>query len=175
MTIDAHTISPRRTALGLATVFGGLVVTAGLVIGVTAGVGAAWHATNPPGAAPASAAAAAASPDAASVQLTIQDVSTPQGSEPAFVGPNGAGKPVLFSLHAGATTALTIVNKTEEPHTFTSSALGVNVTIPPGPATVHVSLDPKTPGKASWDCSVPCGAWVMAQPGYMTGAVEVLS
>lgn len=175
MTIDAHTLSPRRTALGLATVFGGLVVTAGLAIGVTAGVGAAWHATNPPGAAPASAAAAAASPAQASVKLVIENVSTPQGSEPAFVGPNGAGKPVLFSLHAGTTTEVTLVNKTEEPHTFTSSALGVNVTVPPGPATVHFSIHPKAPGKASWDCSVPCGAWVMAQAGYMIGAVEVLS
>ena len=136
-----------------------------------------WHATNPPAnaASPAAAAAAAASPKAAGVSLTIEDVKTPSGTQPAFVGPNGPGAKVLFSLKAGVATTVTITNHSDQPHTFTSSALGVNVFVPPGPATVHVRVDAKKAGTLPWDCSVPCGAYVMSHAGYMQGSVKVLA
>lgn len=174
MTVDTHGLSPSRTALGLATLFGGAALTAGAVIGVAAGVGAVWHATNPPGAAPA---AAAAAPGGASstIKLVVENVKTPDGQEPAFVGPNGPGAKVLFQLHVGTATTVSIVNKSGQPHTFSSSALGLDVTVPPGGGTAHFTVDPKQAGTATWDCSVPCGAWVMAQAGYMTGQVQVLS
>lgn len=175
MTMDTHSLSPGRTVLGLATLVTGAALSAGAVIGVAAGVGAVWHATNPPGAAPA-AASGAAPAKASGITLTIKDVPTPGGSEPAYVGPSGkVGAPVLFQAKAGTATTVTIVNKSEEPHTFTSSALGVNVTVPPGPSTVHFSIDPKKPGTFSWDCAVPCGAWVMSHAGYMRGQLEVAS
>lgn len=173
MTASPHPLSPGRTMLGLATLFGGAALSAGAIIGVAAGVGAVWHATNPPAAAPAAAAPAAGSTGAGGITLTIENVKTPSGEEPAFVGPNGVGSPVLFQLHAGTSTTVTIVNKSEEPHTFDSSALGIEEAIPPGPATVHFTVDPKSAGKDTWDCVVPCGAWVMAKTGYMQGYVGV--
>lgn len=173
MSVDTHGLSPRRTALGLATLFGGALLSAGAVIGVAAGVGAVWHATNPPSAAPA--AVAAAAPKQASVLVTIKNVKTPGGEQPAYIGPNGVGSPVLFQLHEGTATTLTIVNKSDQPHTFTSAGLGVNVMVPPGPATVHVHLDAKKAGTLPWDCTVPCGAWVMSHTGYMTGSVKVVA
>lgn len=173
MTVGSHPVSPGRTVLGLATLMGGLALSAGAVIGVAAGVGAVWHATNPPAGPPAAAAAAAAAPGGSTVTVKIENVKTPDGEEPAFVGPNGAGSPVLFQLHAGTSTTVTIVNATSEPHTFDASGLGISETIPPGPATVHFTVDPKSVGKVSWDCAVPCGAWVMAHPGYMIGDLAV--
>jgi hypothetical protein len=167
---DTTVLSPRRTALGMATFFGGLAVTAGIAIGAAAGIGAAWHATNPPVAAP-----AAAAPAGAAVRVVIKNVSTPDGPEPAFIGPGGVGKSVLLDLHAGTPTLLTIDNTSDQPHTFDVPSLGVDVNVPPGPATVHVTLDAKTAGTLPWHCDVPCGGWVMSHAGYMMGDVEVTS
>lgn len=168
-----HLASPGRIALGLATLVAGLVLAGGFVIGTAAGVGAAWHATDPPG--PARAVpAAAGTPKASTIHLLIKDVKTPVGEEPAYIGPSGVvGKAVLFQANAGTKTSVTIVNKSQVPHSFTSSALGVNVTVPPGPSTVHFTIDPKKPGKLAWRCTFPCGAWVMAHVGYMQGFVDV--
>lgn len=145
------------------------VLGRGLAIGLAAGVGGPLYATSLVGAAPVSPASSAQS----GVQLVIENVSTPAGAEPAFVGPNGVGAPVLVDLVAGTTTAITVVNKTGMPHTFTSAALGLAVTIPPGPATVHFSVDPKRSGIVAWQCDIPCGAWVMSHAGYMLGQVDV--
>lgn len=173
---DTASLSPARITVGVLSALLAVALLGGAVIGVTAGVGAVWHATNPPAAGPARAGAVATAPQAAGVTLTIKDVSTPEGSEPAYVGPSGTiGAPVLFDVKAGITTTVTIVNKSQVPHTFTSSALGVNVTVPPGPSTVHFSVDPKKPGKVTWHCAFPCGAWVMSHSGYMQGLVEVES
>lgn len=174
MTVSPHPLSPGRTLLGLLTLVGGVTLSAGAVIGVAAGVGAVWHATNPPGATPAASAAAAATTTGGSaITVKIENVKTSAGEEPAFVGPNGVGSPVLFQLHAGTSTTVTIVNENDEPHTFDSSSLGLHVAIPPGPSTVHFTVDPSSAGKDAWDCAVPCGAWVMAQAGYMQGVVGV--
>lgn len=176
MALDTHGLSPKRTALGLATLLGGAVLAAGAVIGTAAGVGAVWHATNPsPSPSPAAAAAAAAGPHKAAVSLTIEDLKTPGGTQPAYVGPNGKGAKVLFDLKAGVPTTITISNHSAQPHTFSSSALGVNLFVPPGPSTVHVTIDAKKPGTVPWDCSVPCGAWVMSHAGYMQGSLKVLA
>jgi hypothetical protein len=168
--MSVGTLSPRRTALGLATLLGAIAVVVGVVIGAVAGIGAAWHATNPTSGAPA--ALASAGP---SVHVVIKNVTTPDGTEPAYVGPGGVGQQVLFQLKEGTPTLVTIVNDSDQPHTFTSAALGVNETIPPGPSTVHFTIDAKVTGNEDWECNVPCGAWVMAHEGYMMGDVEVVS
>jgi hypothetical protein len=171
--LDTHQLSPKRTVLGLATLFGGVALGAGAIIGVAAGVGAVWHATNPSSGASASVPGAVAQAPSA-VKLTIKSVNTPAGSEPAYVGPSGiVGSPVLFEAKAGVKTTVTIVNDDDQPHTFTSSGLGVNVSVPPGPSTVHFTIDPSKPGLVSWQCDVPCGAWVMSHAGYMEGQVKV--
>lgn len=176
MVLDTHGLSTKRTVLGLATLLGGAALAAGAIVGTAAGVGAVWHATNPSSAAPgASAPAAAAAPKSTGIALTVKDVKTPEGSQPAYVGPNGTGAKVLFSVKAGEATTVTITNRSDQPHTFSSSALGVNVMVPPGPSTVHFTVDAKKPGLESWDCTVPCGAWTMSHAGYMQGSVKVLS
>jgi hypothetical protein len=148
------------------------VLLAGFVIGVAAGIGAVWRATNPPAAS--SVASGPGSSAGPSVRLVIKTVSTPDGEEPAFVGPNGLGAAVLFSAVAGQKTEVTIVNDSQEAHIFDLSSLGVNtLQISPGPSTVHFSIDPTSKGVASWQCIFPCGNWVMSQSGYMFGSVKV--
>jgi hypothetical protein len=168
--MSVGTLSPRRTALGAATFFAVAAVAVGIVIGAVAGIGAAWRATNPVSGAPA--ALASSGP---AVHIVIENVSTPDGTEPGYVGPGGAGARVLFQLKQGTPTLVTIVNKSDQPHTFASAALGVDETIPPGPSTVHFTVDAKVAGDVQWECNVPCGAWVMAHAGYMMGDVEVVS
>lgn len=174
MSVAPHPLSAGRTVLGLATLVGGVALMGGAVVGVAAGVGAVWHATNPSSGVVASRAAAAAAPSASSVTVKIEDVKTAGGTQPAYVGPNGVGSPTLFQVDAGTPTTVTIVNNDSEPHTFTASALGLNVTVPPGPSTVHFTVDAKSPGLDTWDCAVPCGAWAMGHPGYMQGDVKVV-
>ena len=165
-------LSRERVALGLVGLVGALVLLGGFAIGVTAGIGAVWRATNPP--APRSVASGPGSSAGASVRIVIKTVSTPDGKEPAFVGPNGVGAPVLFSAVVGRTTEVTIVNDSPEAHIFDLSSLGVStLQIAPGPATVHFSIDPRSVGKASWQCLFPCGSWVMSQSGYMFGSVKL--
>ena len=169
---NSEELSPRRVALGIGSLFGGIALSAAAVIGTAAGVGAVWHATNPPGATARAAAVRANS--GSSLTITIKNVQTPGGPQPAYVGPNGPGAAVLATLTAGSATTLTIVNTTPMPHTFTAPALGINESVPPGPATVHVTLDPKQAGVVSWQCEVPCGSWVMAHAGYMMGSLKVV-
>ena len=174
MTIDTSALSPRRVTLGLVTLFGTAVGAAGLVIGVAAGVGAVWHATNPSPPASVPAAATAGAAPSSGIHLVIKNVSTPEGSEPAYIGPGGVGAKTLFQVHVGVPTQVTIVNDTSVPHTFTSAALGVDVTVQPGPSTTHLTIKAGHAGDATWQCDVPCGAWVMDHDGYMKGEIEVL-
>ncbi len=170
---NTQPLSSRRVAVGIGSLLGGVALSAAAVIGVAAGVGAVWHATNP-SVAPA-AAATPASSGGASLTLTIKMASTPGGEAPVYVGSNGVGAPILATLTAGVPTSVTIVNKSPMPHTFTSAALGVNETIPPGPSTVHFTVKATKTGLVSWDCEVPCGSWVMSHAGYMTGELKVVS
>ncbi len=165
--------SPRRVMIGLSSLLGGLTLSAAAVIGVAAGVGAVWHATNPATATTAASSAAAAPASGATLAVTIENVKTPQGQQPAYVGSNGVGAAVLGTVTAGSPTTVTIVNKTPMPHTFTSPALGINETVPPGPATVHFTIYPKEAGLVSWLCAIPCGTWAMAHAGYMMGTIKV--
>ncbi|MDA8296429.1 MAG: hypothetical protein M0004_07585 [Actinomycetota bacterium] len=165
--------SPRRVMIGLSSLLGGVALSAAAVIGVAAGVGAVWHATNPASATTAASPAAASPAGGTSLTVSIENVKTPEGQQPAYVGSNGVGAAVLGTVTAGSPTTVTIVNKTPMPHTFTVPSLGVNETVPPGPATVHFTIDPKQAGLASWQCEVPCGSWVMAHAGYMMGSIKV--
>lgn len=109
------------------------------------------------------------------VHVTIENVKTPQGSEPAFVGPSGTvGAPSLFSVKAHAEVEVVVDNHDTGPHTFTSPSLGLNVTIgPDAKATFHFQAPGS--GTYTWYCEVPCGSWVMSHVGYMKGKVTVVS
>ena len=117
------------------------------------------------------AAAAAAKGGGATIALTIKDVSTPEGSEPAYVGPGGTGAAVLFRAAAGKTVTVTVKNTDSMPHTFTVPNLNLNEDIGPN-ATVRFSFSAPA-GTYSWYCQVPCGNWVMSHAGYMKGSFTV--
>lgn len=186
--------------VGLATLLVGIVVVAALIFALTAGVGAIWSSvtssghvdltantklTSSPFTTPTSAMAPTTSspstpttavPGAASGQaplVVIRDVSTPEGSEPAFVGPGGVGAATLFVVTSGESAKVTVKNEDSGPHTFSAPGLGLNVFINPG-ATETFTFTPKTPGTYMWRCEVPCGSWVMSHPGYMEGNVSVV-
>ena len=113
-------------------------------------------------------------PKTEAVHITIQDVSTPDGSEPAFVGPNGVGAGTLFTAHVGKPVVMTVVNHSTTMHSFTAPGLGVNKMIAVG-ATVTIKFTPKKAANAiSWSCVLPCGDYAMSQIGYMKGYVKVL-
>lgn len=107
------------------------------------------------------------------IQVIIKDVSTSDGSEPAFVGPAGVGAKSLFTAHVGKPVVMTVVNHSTTLHSFTVAGLGVNAIIVPG-ATVKVKFTPKKAGSISWLCTPPCGEYVMGTNGYMKGFFKVV-
>lgn len=107
------------------------------------------------------------------VKLAIEDVATPEGSEPAFVGPNGKGAVDLFSVKSGQEVRVTIKNKDSMPHTFTVAQLSLNIAVGPN-STKDFSFLVGKAGTYSWRCAVPCGSWVMSHSGYMMGDFKVL-
>jgi hypothetical protein len=73
---------------------------------------------------------------------------------------------------------VTVYNYDSSPHSFTSSALAVNVTIPAGSAsrpskTTFAFTAPSAPGSYPWWCAMPCDPWAMAHDGYMRGLATV--
>lgn len=106
------------------------------------------------------------------VNLTIQDISTPEGSEPTYIGPNGQGAADLFTAAVGKEVQVVVTNKDAMPHTFTAPDLGLNVTISPE-STTKFTFVAKTAGTFSWYCSIPCGSWVMSNAGYMKGDFKI--
>ncbi len=122
-------------------------------------------------AAPASAEHAKA-PKAQVLHIVIKDVTTPDGTGPALIGPGGTGAKSLFTAHVGRPVVLTIVNQSTTMHSFTVKALGLNTMILVG-AKATVKFTPKKTGALSWVCIPPCGTWVMDNAGYMKGSFTV--
>ena len=87
--------------------------------------------------------------------------------------------PANFNVLAGVPTKVTVVNYDEMPHSFTSSALHLNVLIPAAkgntPGTVTFTFTAKKAGKYLWWCNQPCDPWAMAHIGYMRGYVNVVA
>ncbi|MGC8462113.1 MAG: cupredoxin domain-containing protein [Acidimicrobiales bacterium] len=108
------------------------------------------------------------------VKLQIKDVTTPEGSEPAYVGSGGVGAAVLFTAKVGEKVTVVVTDHDVMPHTFTSPDLGVDADISPG-STTTFTFTPTAAGTYTWYCSVPCGDWVMSHVGYMKGSVTVTS
>ncbi len=167
---------------GLFTLFTAILLAAGVLFGLTAGVGAIWKSvTSTGGAAPGPAGKPAATPAAAGnstsspvVHVVIRNVSTPEGPEPAFVGPNGVGAPTLFTATAGRAVTVVIDNKTVFAHTLNASGLGLDVSINPN-ASKTFTFTAKVAGTFDYQCMVPCGSWVMSHAGYMEGNLKVVA
>ncbi len=107
------------------------------------------------------------------VKIVIKNINTPEGSQPAYVGPNGVGSANLFTIKAGTSVTVIVNNQDSGPHTFTISNLNINETIAPLSVT-KFKLVVSSPGTYSWYCEVPCGDWVMGHPGYMKGSIQVV-
>lgn len=163
-----HELHP---ATGFLTLLIGIVLVMGVLLGLTAGVGAVWSSVTAPVAAAGPAASAA---PAHVVNISIKDVSTPDGPEPAYVGPNGVGAADLFTVTAGETVKVVVSNEDSMPHTFTAPGLGLNVSINPS-ATTTFTFTPKAAGSYQFACEVPCGPFVMSHAGYMEGSVKVVA
>jgi hypothetical protein len=78
-----------------------------------------------------------------------------------------------FAVKVGQPTRLRIDNKDDVPHTISSPATGVSITVRPG---VHTyALVAKNAGRFEWTCALPCDGptkgWAMNHPGYMAGYI----
>ncbi len=103
-------------------------------------------------------------------------------AEHARRGPDGtwhdAFLPADFTVRARRRVTVTVYNYDVMPHSFTSSALGVDATVPAGSAdtpskTTFSFVAPATPGSYQWWCALPCDSWAMVHDGYMRGQVTV--
>lgn len=163
----------RRRVTGVATLLAGIAVGMAVLLGLTAGIGSVWTSVTSTAAA-AGTAAAGGGASGQVVNVTIKDVTTPEGSEPAYVGPNGVGAATLFTATAGHSVKVVVDNESSMPHTFTAPSLGLNVSIAPS-STTTFTFTPKSAGSYQYDCQVPCGPYVMSTMGYMEGTVQVVA
>lgn len=164
---------------GAFVVFGALVLFAGVLFGLTAGVGLVWTATtggsHPAAAGPASAAAAPAA--------AVQNISMTINPPPDFGVKNASGDtvdafvPASFTVKAGVPVRVTVTTYDDMPHTFTAPDLGVDQMIAGGsndkPNTVTFTFTPTHTGSFEWLCKTPCDTWAMANVGFMRGIVTV--
>jgi plastocyanin len=78
-----------------------------------------------------------------------------------------------FAVKVGRPTTLRINNTDSGPHSITSIAAGVNITVLPGLHTYTIVA--KAAGRFEWICIIPCDGdahgWAMTHPGYMAGYI----
>ena len=127
---------------------------------------------------------AAATQTAAAVAPQSLTLSVKADDEHGRMGPDkqwhDAFLPADFSIHAGATVHVTVINYDGGPHTFTAPSMNVNAIIPGGgsmgaPRTMTFTFTaPTKAGKYQWWCAVPCDPWAMTHDGYMRGYVTVV-
>ncbi len=119
---------------------------------------------------------AAVPPQAMTIQVKADDEHGRMGPDKQW---HDAFLPADFTVRAGATVKVTVVNYDGGPHTFTSPAMNVNAIIPGGgsmsaPRTMTFTFTaPTKAGKYQWWCAVPCDPWAMSHDGYMRGVVTV--
>lgn len=102
-------------------------------------------------------------------------------SERAEKGPDGqwhdAVIPGNFMIHAGDKVTMTVYNYDDMPHTFTSTDLSVNQTIPAGsenaPSKTMITFTAPAAGQYQWWCALPCDPYSMSTDGLMKGMVTV--
>lgn len=178
---EAEGSGGNRLAAGLATLLVAVVLASGVIFGLTAGVGAIWHAVTTSPTAPAPQGSRPSSPPAvAAIAIRLLVNPPPLGG---VKGPDGkvhdAFVPGTFTMKAGSTYSVTVLNYDAFPHTWTSPELGVNAAVPAGSATnpsrITFTIHPKVAGVFAWFCATPCDPWAMMHDGYMRGHVTVIS
>lgn len=113
---------------------------------------------------------------AVSVKLVVKS-----DTERAMKGPDGkyhdAVMPADFTIHSGDRVRVTVYNYDDMPHSWTSTDLGVNQTIPAGsetaPSKTTFMFTAPSTGKYEWWCAMPCDPYAMATDGLMRGYVTV--
>jgi len=150
--------------------FMGASVLAGVLsVGLVAGVVASK---------PASPAAAASAP-----ALKVTMVVVPDSLYGSNKKNHDAYIPGSFSAIVGRPVMVTVYNLDTSAHSFTSTSLGLNVTMAPAPkdgvpGVTTFTFTPKKAGVFHWLCVIPCDnggqhAWAMTHDGYMAGNVVV--
>ncbi len=198
MTSNDHPAHERKNlGAGLLTLFTAVVLGAGVVFGMTAGVGAIWTSVTSAGGSPAGAAPAQATPaapggsstspsaaptaaPAAVHQIKLKVNPPPLGGVKASDGKvHDAFVPAAFTMKVGQVYKVTVLNYDDASHSWTSDALGMNVTIKGGsdssPSTTTFTIRPTAAGTFLWYCAIPCDPWAMAHDGYMRGHVTVVA
>ncbi len=119
--------------------------------------------------------------------MTTAPTATPAGASAAPISLSVAGSNKLgpdgkmhdsfsktdFVVKVGQPTRLRIDNADGSPHSITSAATGVSITVLPG---VHTyTMVARRAGRFEWVCVLPCdsaaGGWAMTHPGYMAGYI----
>lgn len=126
---------------------------------------------------------AAAAPVAPAVKPQSITLAVKADDEHGKLGQDGkwhdAFLPANFTVHAGATVTVTVINYDGGMHSFTSPSMNVNQVIPGGGSltaphtTTFTFTAPKKAGAYQWWCSVPCDPYAMKHNGYMRGVVTV--
>ena len=126
---------------------------------------------------------------ASAAMVTLPSAHLAMDVLPGFkLGPDGklhdAFSPSTLTVAPGQKVELTIYNYDNMPHSFTSSALGVNSVFASSPKAGEASVTvvdftaPKKPGSYTFQCIKPCdtpnGGWAMGQQGYMIGTLNVV-
>jgi plastocyanin len=122
------------------------------------------------------AAAAASQVPSESVTLAVKS-----DTEHAKKGSDGkwhdAFLPGNFTARSGSKVTVSISNYDTAVHTFTSSALGLNVKIAAGsaanPKVTTFSFTAPKAGNYTWMCMGNCDTWAMTHMGFMFGSVKI--
>jgi hypothetical protein len=152
-------------------VLGGLAIFAALLMSIAALLVSTGK-SDSSGAVMAMPPAAAAAPAPATAPLV--NVSVAGGNKR---GPDGkmhdSFSKTDFAVKVGQPTRLRIDNKDDVPHSITSAAAGVSISVLPGVHTYTIVA--KTAGRFEWMCVIPCDSgahgWAMTHPGYMAGYI----
>jgi heme/copper-type cytochrome/quinol oxidase subunit 2 len=158
--------------VGLAVLAAGILLFAGSLFGLTAGIGAVWNAVTGSGQVAAGSGSAGSAAGVVTIHLVVKDIPNSAGQ------PHQAFVPASFVMHSGETVRVSVTNYTSMPHTWTSQALGVNAMIPAGgsssPSSTTFTIHPGKAGTYDWQCEIPCDPWSMSHMGFMEGSVTVV-
>ncbi len=127
--------------------------------------------------------AAHASSSAALAPLRVNLVVVPDSLRGSDKRHHDAIIPATLTAVVGQKVIVTVYNIDTAPHSFTSSALGVNAILKAAPAdgvpgVTTFSFTANKAGTYHWKCILPCdnggvNAWAMTHDGYMAGTVVI--
>jgi len=116
------------------------------------------------------------------------------GPEAGLVGSDGNKHDTFYALSdttvtVGQQVTISVANYDDQPHSFTSPELGLDIQLPPAkgendPTIVTYTFTPKKAGVFRWFCAIPCDAdtngWAMTagpkgvgQDNFLAGYITV--